>query len=198
MASATRLLSIARRRQSSGSQRKRELSAPGGVERAVTPTVTLGDAVDRYLSEILAAVDKTKAQVLETIKGVDLASRPCAEITSDTLVQFAQELSDGRKPPTVGNYLSHLSAIFAIARPAWGLPLDRQAMQDATIVARRIGLIAKSAKRDRRPSVESMDKLMSHFADRHLRGRSLPRPHHAARTGRNMPVCRQLSERAKF
>ena len=45
------------------------------------------------------------------------------------------------------------------------------------IVARRMGLISKSAKRDRRPSVEEMDKLMNHFADRHLRGRSLPMHH---------------------
>ena len=159
------------------SKKERELAAPGGLERATTPAATLGDAIDRYLSESRTAVGKTKAQVLETIKGCDLASLPCAKITSDTLVQFAHEMSEGRKPQTVGNYLSHLSAIFAIARPAWGLPLDRQAMQDAMIVARRMGLISKSAKRERRPSVEEMDKLMSHFADRHLRGRSLPMHH---------------------
>lgn len=63
---------------------------------------------------------KDQGAGLEKIKGFDLASRPCAEITSDTLVQFTHEISEGRKPQTVGNYLSHLSAIFAIARPAWG------------------------------------------------------------------------------
>ncbi|MBR9764053.1 MAG: hypothetical protein GYB53_11140 [Rhodobacteraceae bacterium] len=100
---------------------ERELSAPGGLERATTPEATRGDAIDRYLSESRPAVGKTKAQVLETIKGFDLSSRPWAEITSDTYVEFADEISEGRKPQTVGNYLSHLSAIFAIARPAWGL-----------------------------------------------------------------------------
>ena len=47
-------------------KKERELSAPGGLERATTPTVTLGDAIDRYLSEIRTAVGKTKAQLLET------------------------------------------------------------------------------------------------------------------------------------
>jgi integrase len=67
------------------------------------------------------------------------------------------------QPQTVQNYLSHLAAVFAIARPAWGYPLDRQAMKDAQIVAKRLGVISKSRHRDRRPTMDELDKLMQHF-----------------------------------
>jgi hypothetical protein len=48
--------------------------------------------------------------------------------------------------------MSHLSSIFAIARPAWGIPLEQQAMADAQKVMKRLVLNSKSKERDRRPT----------------------------------------------
>jgi integrase len=59
--------------------------------------------------------------------------------------------------------MSHLSSVFTIARPMWGYPLDRQAMTDALIVLRKMGIISKSDERDRRPTLAELDKLMVHF-----------------------------------
>ncbi len=67
---------------------------------------------------------------------------------------------------TAGNYLSHLAAIFAIARPAWGHRLDPQAMADAQKVAKRLGLIGKSKSRDRRPTLAELDLIMTLFKKR--------------------------------
>jgi integrase len=69
----------------------------------------------------------------------------------------------------VGNYLAHLSAIFAIARPAWGYQLDQAAMKDALVVAKRLGVISKSRSRDRRPTLGELDRLLTYFADRQKR-----------------------------
>jgi hypothetical protein len=55
----------------------------------------------------------------------------------------------GHRPLDAGNYLSHLASIFTIARPMWKYPLDRQAMDDAQVVLRKMGIIAKSDERDR-------------------------------------------------
>ena len=66
---------------------------------------------------------------------------------------------DWRKPQTVQNYLSHLQAVFTLAKPAFGIPLDKVAMQDAMLVARRLGLTAKSEERERRPTRDEMDAL---------------------------------------
>jgi hypothetical protein len=63
------------------------------------------------------------------------------------------------KPQTVNNYLSHLSSVFSIARPAWGFPLNKQAMDDAQKDMKSLGITRKSTERDRRPTLAELDKL---------------------------------------
>ena len=48
-------------------------------------------------------------------------------------------------PQTGQNYLSHLAAIFAVARPMWNYPLDQQAIADAFAVAKRMGITSSIA-----------------------------------------------------
>lgn len=151
-------------------RRETELSEPGAIERAKTPDKSLANAIDRYIAETRKAIGKTKAQVLASIKQYDIANMDCGEIRSDHIVDFANELSAGdRQPSTVGNYISHLAAIFAIARPAWGYRLDENQIEDAQAVLRRMGIIAKSKSRNRRPTLSELDLLMQHFVDRSKR-----------------------------
>lgn len=140
-------------------RRESELAKPGGMERKADPT--LGKVIDRYVTESRKAIGRTKAQVLRTIQASDLAEMRCSKITSSDLIAFAQSLQV--KPQTVGNYLSHLGAVFAVARPAWGYPLDQQVIKDAYVVAKRLGVTGKSRMRERRPTLAELDKLMEHF-----------------------------------
>lgn len=153
-------------------KRETELAAPGGLRKEGRAGVTLAEAIDRYIAASVKEIGRTKAQVLRSIKGYDIASMPCGEIGSQEIVAFAGELSEGRQPQTVGNYLSHLASVFAIAKPAWGYDLSQAAMKDAHVVLRRLGTSAKSNKRERRPSLAELDKLMQHFLDRSARAPS--------------------------
>ncbi|MCP3972385.1 MAG: site-specific integrase [Rhodobacteraceae bacterium] len=130
---------------------------------------TLNAAIDRYITESVKEIGRTKAQVLRTLKEFDIARMPCGSIRSHDIVQFATELGATRTPSTVGNYMSHLGAVFAIARPAWGIPLDQQAMKDAFVVCSRLGITGKARKRDRRPSLDELDALLTLFKDKHRR-----------------------------
>ena len=130
---------------------------------------TLGDAIDRYVREYGPSIGKTKQQVLRSLKAYDIADKQCDAITSSDIYNLAQDLSRGRQPQTVGNYLSHLGAIFAIARAAWGVPLDPDAMKDAAIVSKRMGYTAKSSKRERRPTLGELADILTHFEERQLR-----------------------------
>jgi integrase len=142
-------------------RRETELREPGALARINAVDPTLGEVIDRYVDESKRAIGKTKTQVLRAIKIYDIAHLKCSAITSADIIVFARELKV--QPQTVGNYLSHLAAIFAIARPAWGYPLDQQAMKDAFVVAKRLGLTAKGNQRDRRPTLEELNQLMEHF-----------------------------------
>ena len=85
--------------------------------------MTVSEAIDRYVLKSRKAMGKTKAQVLEAIKRVAIGDLVFDKVKSEDVVSFAIELGRGRKPQTVMNYLSHLSAVFAVGRSAWGITL---------------------------------------------------------------------------
>lgn len=141
------------------SRRETELAQPGALDRREDPKLTT--VIDRYIAESKRALGRTKQQVLSTIKEHDIAEMRCSEITSTDLISFANALPV--QPQTVQNYLSHLGAVFTVARPAWGYPLNRQAMDDAMVVAKKLGIRQKGNERDRRPTLDELDRLMEYF-----------------------------------
>lgn len=155
--------------------REAELQEPNAVLGQVkrrNSDHTLADAIDLYEQDSRKEFGRTKAQVLGAIKKYQIAGMLCEDIKSADILDFARELSPGRKPQTVANYLSHLSSVFAIAKPAWGVNLDYQEMQNALTVAKRLGFTSKSDKRDRRPTLDELDKILSHYEASLRRGYS--------------------------
>jgi integrase len=140
-------------------KRKAELAQPGALDKPNDPT--LADVIDTYNADSRRGHGATKDQVLRTIKASSLGALRCSQITSPELVRWAQSIQ--AQPQTVGNYMSHLSAVFAVAKPAWGFPLDAQAMIDARVVLKRLGVTGKSKERTRRPTLAELDKLMAHY-----------------------------------
>ena len=149
--------------------REGELDQPGALEQAVKPTSTLAEAIDLYVKE-KAEIGRTKAQVLRSIKDYKIASIDCSKIKASDISAFARELlAGGRQPQTVGNYISHLAAVFKDAKALWDIPLDYQAMRDAQAALSRQETIAKSAKRERRPTLAELDLIIQSFVDRQKR-----------------------------
>jgi integrase len=144
-------------------RRETELREPGALERvrSAENDPPLRDVIDIYIKDNERAIGRTKAQVLRSIKTYDIADKRCSKITTVDIVQFVKAIPTS--PATRQNYLSHLGAIFAIARPAWGYPLDQQAIKDAFKVAKRLGTIKKGGERNRRPTFHELNKLMDHF-----------------------------------
>lgn len=140
-------------------KRETELAVPGALVKSVDPM--LKDVIDQYNLEKQKAHGKTKTQVLNTIKDADIGGMRCSAITSQELVQFCQSLD--AQPSTRGNYMSHLASVFTVARPAWGYPLDKQAMDDSRVVLDKMGLVGRSKGRTRRPTLDELDQLMNYY-----------------------------------
>lgn len=140
-------------------KRETELAAPGALYAPADPP--LAKIIDRYLLETLKDFGKTKNQVLTTIKNSELGALRASQITSPALVDWLKNMTS--QPQTRGNYLSHLAAVCTVARPAWGYPLDKAAVADARVVADKLGLIARSKERDRRPTLPELDRLLNYF-----------------------------------
>lgn len=148
--------------------REAELGRPGAIERekekAKGDKPILADAIDLYVKEH-KGMGRTKSQVLRTLKGMPIAQKACEDIASPELAALMTDLGQTRKPQTVGNYMSHLQAVFAVAEDEWGFPLDIAAMNKAIRSGRKLGKVAKSAERDRRPTLDELDRLMTHFQE---------------------------------
>lgn len=153
-------------------RRETELAQPGALERGPDPK--LRETIDRYTAETEGEIGDTKEQVLRTIKKYDIAEMHCSEIKSHHIVSFVRSIPDVQ-PQTRANYASHLSAVFTVAKPLWGYPLDAREMESAMIAMRKLGIISKGDSRDRRPTLEELDLLMNHFLRIETnRPRSLP------------------------
>jgi integrase len=155
-------------------QREAQLDNPHEFKAATAASHTLGDAIERYVAEQCAEIGRTKSACLATTQRHSIASMSCADIGSADVIAFARSIGSATGltnpgPSTIQNYLSHLQSVFAIAKMAWGYPLDPQAIKDAMFVLRKQRAISKSGKRDRRPTLDELDRLLMHFADRRER-----------------------------
>jgi len=109
--------------------------------------------------------------VPRTVQTFPIVQKLINEITSADLVAMLRGID--AQPATRGNYLSHVSSVFALARPAWGYDVDHAVAIDAATGAKRLGIIAKSKHRSRRPTLDELDRIMKHFADRERRRPSM-------------------------
>jgi len=150
-------------------RRETELAEPGAIERANRGGHAVKDMIDRYLVEAEKArpLGKTKRQTLLAIKNSYLGEVIDSDISQQVLVDYAlwrmSPEGGGIKPQTAGNDLAHLGSVLSLARAAWEYEINPQAMPDARLVLKRLGYNMKSRERDRRPTLEELDKVLEHF-----------------------------------
>jgi integrase len=150
-------------------KRETELDQPGAIERANRKGATIKEMIDRYLDEMekVRPLGKTKLATLKAISESYLGKLNDQDINSQQLVEYALwrmgKEGGNVQPQTAGNDLAHLGAVLSIARPAWGYEVDPHAMTDARRVLKKLGYNMKSRERDRRPTLDELDKLLKHF-----------------------------------
>ncbi len=150
-------------------KRETELDQPGAIERANRKGITVKEMIDRYLLEMekVRPLGKTKLATLKAISESYLGKLNDQDINSQQLVEYAVwrmgKEGGSVQPQTAGNDLAHLGAVLSIARPAWGYEIDSHAMADARKVLKKLGYNMKSRERDRRPTLDELDKLLTHF-----------------------------------
>ena len=150
-------------------KREAELDQPGAIERANREGATVKEMIERYVLEMekARALGKTKLATLKAISESYLGQINDQDLNCQILVEYAvwRMGSEGGSvlPQTAGNDLAHLGAVLSIARPAWGYQVDPHAMGDARKVLRKLGYNMRSRERDRRPTLDELDMLLTHF-----------------------------------
>ncbi|MCL7463397.1 site-specific integrase [Pseudomonas sp. NW5] len=153
-------------------RREVELEDPAALQRAQRGgSVSLADMIERYIAERDPArpMGKTKAATLRAVAASPLGELVEPELTSQALVDYVLwRMSDAGgnvQPQTAGNDLSHISAVLSIAKPAWGYDVDGRICEDARKVIKKLGYATRSRERDRRPTLEELDRLLTRFLE---------------------------------
>lgn len=160
-------------------RRETELAQPGAIERANHKGATISQMIDRYLVEyeILRPLGKTKRATLNAIGKTWLGEILDSKLTSQNLVEYAQwrisKEGGAVQAQTVGNDLAHLGAVLSVAKPAWGYTIDPHCMAEARKVLRKLGMVSRSKERDRRPTLDELDRLLSHYVEMQERRKAL-------------------------
>ena len=95
-----------------------------------------------------------------------IASLRCNDLTSQGITNLAASLRKTRSPATVSHYISGLGSVLKVAGAAFGFTVEIDQLTSARYALKELKAIGSSAKRDRRPSLEELDKLMTYFTVR--------------------------------
>lgn len=160
------------------SARKAQIEGPDTTGIAV---------IDAYLKGHTKPLGKSKRQALNMLKRFPIAKKDWRNLTTADFIEFGEELFKGaqpepididtastedfidkpRKPQTVANILSHMGPLLQHGGSILGKKLPHEAFCEARETLKFLGIVSRSGKRERRPSLEELDKLMTFFFERH-------------------------------
>lgn len=143
----------------------------GRIEKGETPIArqpesreTLGDIIDLHfadLHELRRSIGRSKESVLLRIKD-SIGTTRISHISRDGLVQFAKRRAkEGAGPVTIGIDISFIGTVMEHAAAVHGIHVPTDQLRLARIALNRLGLIDKSAERDRRPTQEELDQIIA-------------------------------------
>lgn len=141
------------------------------IDKGQTPTrgpiktrETFADLVDLHfadLHELRRPIGRSKEAALLRLRDT-LGRMKVSHITRDALVQFAKTRSkEGAGPVTIGIDISFIGTMLEHAAAVHGVPVPTEQVRLARIALNRLGLIDKSAERDRRPTHDELDQIIA-------------------------------------
>lgn len=110
---------------------------------------------------------RTKQAQLQFLENHRIGKCNALAMTAATLIDHVRSRrADGAGPATVGNDLTWIGVVLRAASSLNQAPVDPEIVEKARIACRELRLLAKSRRRDRRPSAEELRKLDEHFRSR--------------------------------
>ncbi len=104
---------------------------------------------------------RSKAATLELLKR-QLGKCNMASLDRERLIRFGRDrAAQGAGPVTVGIDIGMIKLILAHAAAVHGPPVKVEPIDLARIALKRLGLVGKGHERDRRPTQEELDRLIS-------------------------------------
>lgn len=153
--------------------RRWAIETEGRIDRGETPTPsraahirTFGELIDLHVADMKSvgkAPGRSKAATLKMLK-TRLGVKRLAQLDRQFFIDFGRErAAEGAGPVTLGMDVGAIKLVLSHAAAVHGLPVSVEPIDMARIALKRLDLIGKGAERDRRPSDEELERLISHF-----------------------------------
>ncbi|MFT7109911.1 MAG: integrase [Psychrobacter glaciei] len=126
-------------------------------------TITLGELIDRYIDKVkpLKPWGATKQNVLDFIKTHNISKLPAETITTKNVVDYIVMRSQQSSPQTANQDYMYIRQVFSVAEDLLGVNVDFTVIEKAQRTLSKIGAIAKSRERDRRPEIEELNAMLT-------------------------------------
>ncbi|MBB6464994.1 site-specific integrase [Aminobacter sp. NyZ550] len=153
--------------------RRWALEAERQIDRGETPNQsriarlkTFGDLIDLHIDDMCDVGKpprRSKAATLDMLKR-QLGKCNMAALDRERLIRFGRDrATKGAGPATLGIDIGTIKLILSHAAAVHGLPVTIEAVDLARIALKQLGLVGKGQERDRRPTQDELDRLISHF-----------------------------------
>lgn len=137
-----------------------------GIPQRQLAVQTLGGLIERYEKSLSAAqpVRRTMqheyAALAQEFAGVKLA-----DLTAETFTRFAMKRKEkyDTGPATILHNLSTVRSVLNAAKPMYGLEIDARSVVEALTALGRLGVVAKSKSRTRRPTEDELGRIRQEF-----------------------------------
>lgn len=146
--------------------------AEGRIDRSEVPTPsrsarlrTFGELIEDMKS-VGKAPRRSKAATLKMLK-TRLGGKKIAQLDRQLFIDFGRKrVNEGAGPMTLSIDIGAIKLILSHAAAVHGLTVSVEAIDMARLALKRLGLIGKGVERDRRPSDEELERLISHFDEK--------------------------------
>ncbi|MBN9264121.1 MAG: site-specific integrase, partial [Hyphomicrobium sp.] len=128
------------------------------------PRETFADLIDLHLTdlkELGRPIGRSKDSALDQLRR-KIGSRPIGQLTRDNLVDFAKRRAkEGAGPVTIGMDIGFIGTVLQHAAAVYGINVPSEEIRLARVALNLLGLIAKSNERDRRPTQNELDMIIT-------------------------------------
>jgi integrase len=149
--------------------REVELEKPGALEQAQQGEFSLAGLIRWYIDSFfeISSWQRTKQTSLEFLENHPIGEVNVLRLTAAILIDHVRgRRADGAGPATVANDLTWIGVVLRAAKSIKELPIHTHIVDEARTACRELRLIAKSRRRDRRPTPDELAQLRDFFGHR--------------------------------
>ena len=148
------------------------LESPEALVRAQHGEKSLRELIRWYIKDFaeVSKWQRTKQSQLEFLERHPMSACNVFTLNTAMLIDHVRtRRASGAGPATVGNDLTWIGVVLRTAKSVKQLPVRPEVVEEARTACRALRLIAKSKKRERRPTGAEIERLSEYFARRDRR-----------------------------